>query len=124
MELNDKLKYASFFLTISEWDRHMEVIRQVLNSIPAFEPYAAFCRLTRGMKTLISSENIERFLQENGQGYSDSRSIELLIRIFDTRFKSSLDFHDFLKLILSKDNTDERFKSAIRSNYENNGESL
>jgi hypothetical protein len=47
MNFDDRLRLTSFFLTIAEWERQAEVIRQVLNGVGSFEPYAAFTRLSR-----------------------------------------------------------------------------
>ena len=117
MDINYKLKVVGFFLTISEWDRHLEVIRQVLNAIQAFEPYAAYLRLTKGRGTPITPSDINDFTRSNGFE-ADYMAISLIVRLFDTRFEGSLDFEDFLKMILSRDNPEIRFSAAQRENYE------
>ena len=117
MNINNRLKVVGFFLTISEWDRHLEVIRQILNAIDAFEPYAAYLRLSKGRGTPITPSDILEFSKSNGFD-SDYRSISLIVRLFDTRFEGSLDFEDFLKMILSRDNPEIRFSAAQRENYE------
>jgi hypothetical protein len=45
-------------------------------------------------------------------------SISLIVRLFDTRFEGSLDFEDYLKMTLSRDNPEIRFSAAQRDNYE------
>ena len=117
MNVNTKLKLSSFFLTLAEWDRHIEVIRQVLNSIQNFEPYAAFLRLSMGKGTPITPIDIKNFMELNGIEININ-GINLIVRLFDTRFVGSLDFEDFLKMILSRDNPDNRFDAALRPNYE------
>lgn len=117
MDLNNRLKVVGFFLTISEWDRHLEVIRQVLNAIDTFEPYASYLRLTKGRGTPITATDINDFMKNNGfEG--DYMSISLIVRLFDTRFEGSLDFEDYLKMTLSRDNPEIRFSAAQRDNYE------
>lgn len=124
MEVNMKLKLSSFFLTIAEWDRHIEVIRQVLNSINSFEPYAAFLRLTNGRGSDVTAYDIVVFMEEN-RIRIDKRGIRLFVRLFDTRFKGCLDFEDFLRMILSRDNPDNRLDAALRPTFDvGNGEFL
>jgi hypothetical protein len=72
----------------------------------------------------MTAQNVKEFLEHNRLNNSSQKSLELLIRIFDTRFEGGLGFRDFLKMILSKDNPQGRFKSATRANYENYGEPL
>lgn len=125
MNVNRGLKIVGFFLTLSEWDRHLEIIRQVLNSIDSFEPYASFLRITRGKKPLIEPQDIHSFMNDNGFR-GDLTAVRVMVRIFDTTFQCGLDFEDFLKMILSRDNPDIRFDAAAkRDNYEvEDGEKL
>jgi len=117
MDVSTRLKIVGFFLSLSEWDRHIECIRQVLNSIESFEPYAAYLRLTKGKGGPVSASDIQEFLEMNGfEG--DYKALALSVRLFDTRFENSLDFEDFLKLILSRDNPDIRFIVAQKPTYE------
>lgn len=117
MDFNFNLKAVGFFLTISEWDRHLEVIRQILNAIDSFEPYAAYLRLTKGQGIPITASDINDFTRINGFE-ADYRALTLIVRLFDTRFEGSLDFEDFLKMVLSRDNPEIRFSAAQRENYE------
>lgn len=115
--INQRLKTVGFFLTISEWDRHLEVIRQILNGIEAFEPYAAYLRLSNGEGTPITASDVFDFMRSNGfEG--DYMATSLIIKLFDTRFEGSLDFEDFLKMILSRDNPEIRFSVAQREVHE------
>lgn len=114
MNITQKLKIAGFLLNIAEWDRHLEVTRQILNGIDRFEPYAAFLRLTRGRPSEgIDSRLVESFLRENG-AQSDSNLIEVVCKIYDTKFSGSLDFEDFLKMTLARDNPKMRFEAAAK----------
>ena len=117
MDVNYRLKVVGFFLTISEWDRHLEVIRQILNALEAFEPYAAYLRLSKGRGTPITATEINDFMRSNGfEG--DYMAVSLIVRLYDTRFEGSLDFEDFLKMVLSRDNPEIRYAAAQRENYE------
>jgi Ca2+-binding EF-hand superfamily protein len=117
MNVNKQLKLAGFFLTLSEWDRHVEVIRQILNGLDQFEPYAAFLRITKGKSNSITSRNLCDFMRENGL-YADDKLLCMIIRLYDTHFDNSLNFEDFLKMILTRDNPQIRFQAAQRPNYD------
>lgn len=117
MQVNRRLQLAGFFLSLAEWDRHVEVIRQVLNSLDRFEPYAAFLRISKGRSNIISVANLSRFLEENGIKVEE-KLLSMIIRLYDTNFEGCLNFEDFLKMILTRDNPDMRFESALRPNYD------
>ena len=117
MQVNRRLRLAGFFLSLAEWDRHVEVIRQVLNSLDKFEPYAAFLRITKGRSNIISSVSLAKFLEEN-RVKVEEKLLAMIIRLYDTNFEGNLNFEDFLKMILTRDNPDMRFESALRPNYD------
>ena len=117
MQVNRRLQLAGFFLSLAEWDRHIEVIRQVLNSLDNFEPYAAFLRLSKGRSNMVTPSDIAHFLEENGVK-SDEKLLALIVRLYDTNFEGFLNFEDFLKMVLARDNPDIRFQSALRPNYD------
>ena len=118
MTTTQRLKVAGFLLNISEWDRHIEVVRQILNSVALFEPYAAFLRITKGRNPGISVADIEEFLRDNG-AHVEGGSIEILVRLYDTKFLGHIDFEDFLKMTLTRDNPQMRFEAAAkRENYQ------
>jgi Ca2+-binding EF-hand superfamily protein len=116
--LSHNLKLAGFLLNITEWDRHLEVVRQILNGIDSFEPYEAFLRIHRASKngfggggTGITSREIENFMRENSLPV-DLNSLEVVVKIYDTKFNGYLDFEDFLKMTLTRDNPSVRFDAA------------
>jgi Ca2+-binding EF-hand superfamily protein len=118
MDVKKHMKITNFLLTISEWDRHIEVSRQFLNSMESFEPYAAYLRLSAGTGEPITPKNISKFLKENDFQSINASSLESVVRMFDTRMSDSIDFEDFLKMILSRDNPDLRFNAVSNPNYE------
>jgi Ca2+-binding EF-hand superfamily protein len=117
MDIRQQMKITNFFLTITEWDRHIELTRQFLNAMESFEPYAAYLRLNNGTGEPITAENIALFLQGNGFS-ADTRNLKTVVRMFDSRIANSLDFEDFLKMILSRDNPDLRFNAVSNPTYE------
>lgn|SRR3990167_500841 len=105
-----RLKVAGFFLTLAEWDRSLEVTRQILNGIDAFEPYAAFLRISQSTRAL-SVDLVESFLRDNNQRAS-AKELDVVLRLYDTKFAGALDFEDFLKMTLARDNPKSRFEAA------------
>lgn len=117
MDVRQQMKITNFFLTITEWDRHIELTRQFLNAMESFEPYAAYLRLNEGTGEPITAENVAKFLKENGFR-ANLNNLRTVIRMFDSRIKDSLDFEDFLRMILSRDNPDLRFNAVSNPTYE------
>lgn len=117
MDVKKQMKITNFFLTISEWDRHVELTRQFVNSMDSFEPYAAYLRLNNGSGKPITVKDLSKFLEDN-EFIPDKRSLKAVIRMFDTRMEDELDFEDFLKMILSRDNPDLRFNAVSNPNYD------
>lgn len=117
MDVRQQMRITNFFLTITEWDRHIELTRQFLNAMESFEPYAAYLRLNGGTGEPITADNIAEFLADNGFT-SDIKNLRTVIRMFDSRLENSLDFEDFLRMILSRDNPDLRFNAVSNPTYE------
>ncbi len=113
MSVTQRLRVAGFMLNIAEWDRHLEVVRQILNGIDSFEPYEAFLRITRGKSTGIGSKELESFMRENAVPV-DLNSLDTVVRLYDTKFLGHLDFEDFLKMTLTRDNPSVRFEAAAK----------
>lgn len=124
MDVKRQMKITNFFLTISEWDRHVELTRQFVNAMDSFEPYAAYLRLNNGTGKPLTISNLSNFLEEN-EFLAEKRPLKAVLRLFDTRMEDELDFEDFLKMILSRDNPTLRFNAVSNPNYEvDTGEKL
>lgn len=109
-----RLKVAGFFLNLAEWDRHIEITRQILNGIEAFEPYAAFLRLTRGKSSsLLEANDVVTFLRENSIEVS-TKTVQCVIQLNDAKLRGGMSFEDFLKFTLSRDNPRSRFEAAAK----------
>lgn len=117
MDIRLQMQITNFFLTITEWDRHIELTRQFLNAMESFEPYAAYLRLNGGSGEPITPEDLDRYLKENGFNCSLNH-LRTVVQMFDSRLVGSLDFEDFLKMILSRDNPDLRFNAVSNPTYE------
>lgn len=83
----------------------------------SFEPYAAYLRLNGGSGEPITPDDLEKYLKDNGFS-CDKNQLRTVIQMFDSRLVGSLDFEDFLKMILSRDNPDLRFNAVSNPTYE------
>ena len=89
-----KLKLKDLFVCLSEEETKIERLRQVLASIPEFEPYAAFKRIDRQSTGSINCKTICRYLRENGYRELESEDIFYLVRYFDQDEDMKLSFHE------------------------------
>ena len=117
MEKRDHIQIVHIFLTITEWEKTVEQSRQFLNSIPEFEPYAAFLRLSNNSGNTISAQDISKFLEENAVRVN-YLALKSVISIFDTKMREKLDFEDFLKMVLSRESPELRFNAVSNPNYD------
>lgn len=121
MSVTQKLRVAGFLLNIAEWDRHLEVVRQILNGIESFEPYEAFLRISRGKQPGIGAKEIETFMRDNAVPV-DLNSLDIVVKLYDTKFAGYIDFEDFLKMTLTRDNPGVRFEAAAKREIHDLGE--
>lgn len=109
-----RLKVAGFFLNLAEWDRHIEITRQLLNGLDSFEPYAAFLRLTGGKSSsLLEASDVVAFLKDNSFDVSH-KSVQCVLQLNDSKLKGGMCFEDFLKFTLARDHPKSRFEAAAK----------
>lgn len=84
-----------------------------MNGVDSFEPYEAFLRITRGKSAGIGSKELETFMRENAVPV-DLNSLDIVVKLYDTKFLGHLDFEDFLKMTLTRDNPGVRFEAAAK----------
>jgi Ca2+-binding EF-hand superfamily protein len=89
-----KLKLKDLFVCLAEEEVRIERLRQVLASIPEFEPYAAFKRIDRTSSGILTSKSICRYLRENGYRELENEDVEYLVRYFDQDDDMKLSFHE------------------------------
>ena len=65
ISFSTKSKLANLIQTISEGERKLEAVRQVLSEQHLFEPYSAFRRIDRDRKGYLNLHDIKLFLREN-----------------------------------------------------------
>eukprot|EP00743_Colponemidia_sp_Colp-15_P002650 GILK01002872.1.p1 GENE.GILK01002872.1~~GILK01002872.1.p1 ORF type:complete len:586 (-),score=91.06 GILK01002872.1:92-1849(-) len=107
---------AQLFLAVSEGERQVEVVRQVLAEQDHFEPYTAFRRLDRHANGFLTSSDILSFLKLHAIPCSEKDGY-YLIRRFDTNGDGRLSYPEFLSAILPNDNPTLRAIVTSRSRY-------
>ena len=78
-----KLKLKDLFMCLAEEEVKIEKLRQVLSSIPDFEPYACFKRIDRNSTGLLTCSLIAKYLRENGYREVTKEDIIYMTRYFD-----------------------------------------
>ena len=91
---------AEFFLSLSEFNRHIEIIQRSLNSNKSFDPYSAFRRISGSHTTKISCDNILEFLQLCNYD-ADPKYLQILIDLNNPRHDGYLNFKGFSSIVLS-----------------------
>jgi Ca2+-binding protein (EF-Hand superfamily) len=111
-----KNRIADFLLSMSDGERQVEVLRQVLCEQKDFEPYAAFKRIDRDRKGYIDAMDVAKFLSDNGI-YHTEMHCGAFIRRYDLDKDEKLTYHEFLHAVLSRDNSELRSAAVQRPNY-------
>jgi hypothetical protein len=89
-----KLKLKDLFVCLAQEETKIERLRQVLASIPDFEPYAAFKRIDRLSTGHLTPKSICKYLRENGYRELDPDDTTCLVRYFDQDNDLKLSFHE------------------------------
>lgn len=89
-----KLKLKDLFVCLAHEEVKIEKLRQVLASIPDFEPYAAFKRIDRLSTGYLTCKTICKYLRENGYRELEKEDITGLVRYFDSDEDMKLSFHE------------------------------
>lgn len=109
-------EFLSYLLFLSSSEKEIECMRQVLNEIPGFEPYAAFLRMDIGHKRLLTASDIMEFLLAN-EASCELVDAERIIKFHDADQDRCLVFSEFLHMVLPQDNPFLRTNVAQRPNY-------
>ena len=67
--MSNSSKYCQFLLHLARLEKSIELRRQNLCEIDAFEPYCAFRILDNDSKNFITTQNIQSFLSYHGLSY-------------------------------------------------------
>jgi len=117
LSLETRNRLADLLLTISDGERQIEIVRQILCEQIDFEPYAAFRRIDRHRKSTINALDILAFLSDNKVHYAES-DCRGFIKKYDIDGDGSLNFNEFLFAVLPMDNPTLRTVATQRPNYD------
>ena len=98
---------AKLFMNLANFERQVEINRQVINQNEDFDPYQTFCYLDKENKNYIDAINIIDFLNKN-QVYTNQEEINFIILFYDENKDCNLNFPEFLNFILCENNLNLR----------------
>lgn len=100
------MKLAEFFLTISDLNKHLEILKQPLNSSDKFSPISAFNRITNtgdSSYDLIGIKDLAKFM-EQCEYKVECETLSLLMKLFDSQYLGKLNYSSFARMVLSTNN--------------------
>ena len=112
-----KKQLSSLLLSLSEGERQLEIVRQILCEQPDFEPYAAFCRIDRLHQGYLTAVDIKNFLADNAI-YHSEKACAAYVRRYSGQEGEFVSYTEFLKSVLPMDNPTMRTLTTQRPNYE------
>ena len=93
-------KICNFLMEINKFEKSIEISRQNLNNVNNFEPYVIFKIIDYDSKNEISSNNLKYFLELNSI-FSTLLECQNVINLYDKNNNNSLNYIEFLNMILS-----------------------
>ena len=111
-----KLKLSDLLIAVADFERQVEIVRQILCEQKEFEPYAAFKRIDRQRKGFLTGADIQKFLADNHSHYSEKQA-ENLINSYDYDEDGRLNYSEFLHSVLPMDNPALRAVTTQRPVY-------
>ena len=114
--LQTEQKLAHLLKTISDSEKEVEIVRQLLAEQRDFEPYTAFKRIDSLCLGYIRPEDLYRFLKENGITTSE-KDIDYLFRLLDGAGSQRLSYSDFIRATLPVTNPTLRQLVTQRQAY-------
>ena len=94
-------KIAELFQIIAEWERTIEISRQVLSDCYDFCVYQIFNHLDQDKKNCVDYQDIIDYLKSKGILSSENEA-KLLILFYDQDFDGSLSYNEFINLVQSE----------------------
>lgn len=100
------LKLAEFFLTLSDLNKHLDILKQPLNSSTNFSPMEAFSRikLSKDRKSPYIGINDLKSFMEDCQFSVEYSTLTMLIKLYDNQYQGKLNYPSFLRMVLSSEN--------------------
>lgn len=98
---------ANFIMKLCSVERYIEVKRQILCDKADFEPYIAYCRISRDNPNGISLKHLQTFLRENLLDKHACYTSSVLSH-YDIDTNGYLSYKEFLEIVLPKEHSDLR----------------
>ena len=106
-EKSKRTALSNFIMKLCSMERFIEIKRQFLCDKDDFEPYSAFTRITRCQQTEITSENIQKYLEESFRE-TGTDSCSRFIQHYSPKFSTTMGYKEFLDLVLPKEHPELR----------------
>lgn len=103
-------------MTIANYEKQVEIIRQVLNEQPDFEPYTAFKYLDYSCEGTLTPSTFLDFLIRYGHDITYADGV-LFIKEWDLRNLGKLSYSDFMRMVLPLTNDALRRVVTQRASY-------
>lgn len=100
------LKLAEFFLTLSDLNKHLEILKRPLNASKKFSPITAFNRIKISEDLnyqFIGIQDISEFMQQC-EFTVQKDTLTMLIKLFDCQYQGKLNYSSFARMVLSTTN--------------------
>ena len=115
---NWKKLLLNYFLVINDEDKNIEKNRKFLCENENFVPIQLFKKLDNNRKNKLTLNDFKKYFFDNAINYEE-KFLRKFIHIFDKSEKFSINFNEFLALILPKEN-DEILNEILKREENNN----
>lgn len=84
-------------VNITKKEREIEIVRQFLNELDEFEPFAIFTRIDRNSKKMIISSDLIFFLEDNHiiPVEKNKLLINMFIEFYDIKREGGISFDEY-----------------------------
>ena len=100
-------KICKMLMNINDNEKKCEITRNNLCQINNFNPYSIFNRIDNDCTNFLTEDNIINFLNSNSI-YCTEKEIKTLIKFYDYDSSHSLNYNQFLNMIMGNENKNKR----------------
>lgn len=108
MNSRQDMQIAYFFHSLAEFQNEVDHLRVNISLVESYDPFVIFNYLKDQEKNGITIDSIAKILKKQKLQFN-SCALKLCINLFDTRFSEALDFEDFLKMFITKNDIKKFF---------------
>src|SRR4051794_36183605 len=101
LSVSGRIRLQSLLIDISNQEKQIEVLRQVLAEQADFEPYAAFRRIDRQRKGFVTNVDLWEFIQEHEYPFSKEDCYSFINR-YDLDEDGKMSYQEYRNSNLSK----------------------